>query len=113
MTTRKWLFGSPEVPKNQPVKKDGGGLFGGMGGGGMMDKMKQAQEMMSKAQEVNKELMDTTVMGQDKEGLVYATFKGMAMPVGIKISDAILTRTSDEVSLAATQAMIEEWHGVL
>ena len=105
--TKLNLFGSPEPPKNQPAKKDGGGggLFGM--GGGMMDKMKQAQEMMKKAEEINKELMDTAVIGQDKEGQVFATFNGMAMPVGIKIPDSVLAQGSEAASLAATQAIID------
>ena len=103
--TRRYLFGSPEPPKTPPAKKDGGGLFGM--GGGMMDKMKQAQDIMKKAEEVNKELTETVVMGQDKDGLVFATFNGMAMPVALKVSDSILSQGSDAVSLAATQAMID------
>jgi len=104
--TSKWLFGNPEPPKTPPAKKDGGGLFGGMGGG-MMDKMKQAQEIMKKAEEVNRELQETMIMGQDKDGQVFATFNGMAMPVGLKISESALAQGSEAVSLAATQAMIE------
>lgn len=106
-STRLHLFGSPEPPKNNaPAKQGGGGLFGG-GGGGMMDKMKQAQDLMKKAEEINKELVDTVIMGQDKDGLVFATFNGMGVPVGIKVSDAGLAMGSEAVSLAATQAVIE------
>ena len=104
--TRLHLFGSPEPPKNNAPKQGGGGLFGG-GAGGMMDKMKQAQDLMKKAEEINKELVDTVIMGQDKDGLVFATFNGMGVPVGIKISDAGLAMGSEAVSLAATQAVIE------
>ena len=105
LSTRAYLFGSPPPP-GPPAKKDGGGLFGGMGGG-MMDKMKQAQDIMKKAEEVNRELTETVVMGQDKDGQVFATFNGMAMPVGLKISEAILSQGSEAVSIAATQAMID------
>ena len=107
-STRLNLFGAPEPKKDSPAKSGGGGLFGGMGGGGgMMDKMKQAQDMMKQAETINKELMETVVMGQDAQGQVFATFNGMAVPVGLKISDAMLAQGGEAVSLAATQAMID------
>ena len=36
---------------------------------------------------------------------MYATYNGMGMPIGIKISDSIATQGGDAVSLACTQAM--------
>lgn len=105
-STKRYLFGNPEPPKNNaPAKKEGGGLFGM--GGGMMDKMKQAQDMMKEAEKLNRELLETVVMGQDEKGQVFATFNGMAQPVGLKISDSMLEQGSEAVSLAATQAMID------
>lgn len=52
VSTRKFLFGNPEPPKNNG-KKDGG-LLGGLGNmGNMMENIKKAQET---AQKIQKEL---------------------------------------------------------
>ena len=106
-STQRYLFGNtPEPPKtnNAPAKKDGG-LFGGMGN--IMDSMKKAQEIAKQAEVVNKELMDTIIVGNDPSGQVTATFNGLGMPIGIKLSDAVLNSGSEAASLAATQAMVD------
>lgn len=72
-----------------------------------MDSMKKAQEIAKNAELVNKELMDTVIIGQDPSGQVFATFNGLGMPVGIKISDSLLSQGADAVSLASTQAMVD------
>lgn len=107
--SRLFLFGSPpEPPKNSPANqkgKEGGGLFGGMGN--IMESMKKAQEIAKQAEVVNKELMDTPVTGQDPSGQVVSTFNGLGVPIGLKVSDSILSQGSDAVSLACSQAMID------
>ena len=51
--------------------------------------------------------MDTIIIGNDPSGQVTATFNGLGMPIGIKLSDAILSSGSEAASLAATQAMVD------
>jgi DNA-binding protein YbaB len=51
--------------------------------------------------------MDTIIIGNDPSGQVTATFNGLGMPIGIKLSDAILNSGSEAASLAATQAMVD------
>ena len=80
-------------------------MFGGMGN--LMDSMKKAQEIAKQAEVVNKELMDTVIMGQDPSGAVFATFNGLGVPVGLKISDSIMEQGAEAVSLASTQAMVD------
>jgi DNA-binding protein YbaB len=101
---KRELFGNPDPPKDTPAKKDGG-MFGGMGN--LMDSMKKAQEIAKQAEVINKELMDTTIMGQDPNGNVFATFTGLGAPVGLKINDEILGQGGEAVSLACTQAMVD------
>ena len=107
-STARRLFGNPpEAPKSPAAggqKKDGG-LFGGMGN--LMESVKKAQEMAKQAEVINKELLDTVIVGQDPSGQVSATFNGLGMPIGIKISDSILSQGSESVSLATTQAMVD------
>ena len=104
-STQRYLFGNaPEPSKATPEKKDGG-LFGGMGN--IMDSMKKAQEIAKQAEIVNKELMDTIIIGSDPSGQVQATFNGLGMPIGIKLSDSVLGSGSEAASLAATQAMVD------
>ena len=104
-STQRYLFGNtPEPSKSTPEKKDGG-LFGGMGN--IMDSMKKAQEIAKQAEIVNKELMDTVIIGSEPSGQVQATFNGLGMPIGIKLSDSILGSGSEAASLAATQAMVD------
>jgi len=108
ISTSRSLFGNPpEAPKGPAAggqKKDGG-LFGGMGN--LMESVKKAQEIAKQAEVINKELMDTIIIGQDPSGQVSATFNGLGMPIGIKISDSILSQGSEAVSLASTQAMVD------
>lgn len=104
-STHKYLFGNPEPPKgNSPAKKDGG-MFGGMGN--LMESMKKAQEIAKQAEVVNKELSETSVVGNDPSGQVFATFNGLGVPVGLKLSDAVLGQGSEAASLAATQALLD------
>ena len=42
-------------------------------------------------------------MGQDPSGGVFATFNGLGVPIGLKISDDMMSKTADEVSMASTQ----------
>lgn len=103
--SRRYLFGNPEPKDNAPANKKDGGMFGGMGN--LMDSMKKAQEIAKQAEVVNKELMDTVIMGQDPSGAVFATFNGLGVPVGLKISDSIMEQGAEAVSLASTQAMVD------
>lgn len=107
--TAKFLFGNPDPAKQSPApKKDGGGgLFGGMGN--MMDTMKKAQEVAKQAQELNKELAETPFIGNDPSMQVYATFNGLGAPISIKVSDEILSKGGEAVSMAATQAMADAY----
>lgn len=105
ISTRRNLFGNPEPKDNAPANKKDGGMFGGMGN--LMDSMKKAQEIAKQAEVVNKELMDTVIMGQDPSGAVFATFNGLGVPVGLKISDSIMEQGAEAVSLASTQAMVD------
>jgi DNA-binding protein YbaB len=104
-STKKFLFGNPEPPKNTPAKKPDGGMFGGMGN--LMESMKKAQEIAKQAEVVNKELMDTAVVGNDPSGQAFATFNGLGMPIGLKVSDALVAQGAEAVSLAASQAMVD------
>ena len=75
--------------------------------GNLMDSMKKAQEIAKQAEVVNKELMETKVVGNDPSAQVYATFNGLGVPIEIKVSDALLTQGAEAVSLACTQAMAD------
>ena len=69
LSTAVSLFGNEPPKSNTPApKKDGGGLFGGMGN--MMEQMKKAQEIAKKAEILNKELAETSVVGSDPSGQV-------------------------------------------
>lgn len=106
LSTRRYLFGSPEPPNKQPpAKKEGGGLFGDMGN--MMDNIKKAQEMAKVYQQTMKELAETNIVGSDPSGQVTATFTGVGVPVGIKVSDAMAGQNAEAISAAATQAMLD------
>lgn len=78
-------------------------MFGGMGN--IMESMKKAQEIAKQAEVVNKELMETTILGQDPTGQVVASFNGLGVPLQIKISDSIMSQGAGVVSQATTQAM--------
>ena len=51
---RLHLFGNPEPPKTNSDKKEGGGLFGGMGN--MIENVKKAQEIAKQAEVVQRDL---------------------------------------------------------
>jgi DNA-binding protein YbaB len=105
-STSRNLFGNPEPQKNaSPAEKKDGGMFGGMGN--LMDSMKKAQEIAKQAEVVNRELAGTMIIGKDPAGEITTTFNGLGQPIGIKISDSMLTQGSEAVSLAATQAMVD------
>jgi len=106
-STRLHLFGSPDPKKDSPAKKDAGGMFGGMGN--LMESMKKAQEIAKQAEVLNRELMDTIVMGQDASGAVVATFNGLGAPIGIKVSDAKIAEGAEAVSLSCSQAMVDAY----
>lgn len=107
-STARFLFGSPEPPKNPaPKKEGGGGLFGNMGN--MMDTMKKAQEIAKQGETLNKELQETIVTGSDPSGQVTATFTGLSTPIGVRVSESILSQGSEAVSLATTQAVVEAY----
>lgn len=103
-TSARFLFGLPEPPKN-PLKKDGGGIFGNMGN--MMETMKKAQEIAKMGESLNKELQEMLITGSDPSGQVSATFTGMAAPIAVKVSESILSQGAEAVSLATTQAIID------
>ena len=102
--------------------------------GNMMESMKKAQEIAKMSGIINKELMELNVVGNgnyyewqrsvwlkclflsskrsichhdatDPAQQVFATYNGMGMPIGIKISDQMATQGGEAVSLACTQAM--------
>lgn len=74
----------------------------------MMEAMKKAQEMAKQAETVNKELMDTMVVGQDPSGMIITTFNGVGIPISMKIADGFAQgKSADELSLACSQAMID------
>lgn len=102
--TARFLFGSPEPPKAPAPKKEGGGLFGNMGN--MMDTMKKAQEIAKQGEALNKELQELLITASDPSGQVEATFTGLTTPVGVKVSEGILSHGAEAVSLATTQAVI-------
>lgn len=104
--TRRNLFGNPE-PKsnNQPAKKEGGGLFGGMGN--MMEQMKKAQEIAKQAEVLQKELVDTIVIGSDSSGQVQASYNGLGVPISMKLSESVLSESADTISQMCTNAMID------
>eukprot|EP00596_Hydrurales_sp_CCMP1899_P009288 CAMPEP_0119033112 /NCGR_PEP_ID=MMETSP1177-20130426/106_1 /TAXON_ID=2985 /ORGANISM="Ochromonas sp, Strain CCMP1899" /LENGTH=159 /DNA_ID=CAMNT_0006989583 /DNA_START=48 /DNA_END=527 /DNA_ORIENTATION=+ len=105
-TSKLNLFGNPEPKKdNSPKKDDKGGMFGGMGD--LMGSMKKAQEIAKQAEVVNKELMETIIVGNDPSSQVYATFNGLGMPIGLKVSDELAAKGGEAVSLASTQAMVD------
>lgn len=101
------LFGSPEPPKAPQPKKDGG-FLGALGGlGNMGDTMKKMQELQKNQMDMQKELTETVVTAQDPTGQVTASFTGLGVPIGVKVSDSILAQGSEAVSLAASQAMVD------
>eukprot|EP01031_Cornospumella_fuschlensis_P035864 gene35864-43501_t len=103
--SRRFLFGSPEPPKNNaPAKKDGG-LFGGMGN--MMEAMKKAQEVAKQAETLNKELAETVMTGQDPTGQAVAQFTGLGVPVGVKLSEGLVAQGAEAASIAVSQAVID------
>ena len=73
----------------------------------MMDQMKRAQEIAKQAEVVNKELMEARVSGADPSGQVISTFNGLGFPIGMQVSEGILSLGSEAVSLACTQAMAD------
>jgi DNA-binding protein YbaB len=83
----------------------GGGMFGGMGN--MMEQMKKAQEMAKKAEQLNKDLMNVYINGQDPSGQVTSTYNGLGVPMSMKVSESILAQGADAVSLATSQAMVD------
>jgi len=99
------LFGNPEPPKTNSDKKEGGGLFGGMGN--MIENVKKAQEIAKQAEVVQRDLASTMINGSDPSGAVVATFNGIGAPVAIKISESLLAQGAEAVSIAATKAMID------
>lgn len=46
-------------------------------------------------------------MYTDPTQQVYATFNGLGMPVGLKVSDALCAQGGEAVSLACSQAMLD------
>lgn len=38
---------------------------------------------------------------------MYATFNGLGMPIGLKVSDALCAQGGEAVSLACSQAMLD------
>ena len=74
----------------------------------MMEAMKKAQEMAKQAEVVNKELMDTIVVGQDPSGMIVATFNGIGIPISMKIAEGFAQgKSAEDLSLACSQAMID------
>ena len=104
LVTKRFLFGTPEPPKNQPPAKNDGGLFGNMGN--MMENLKKAQELAKEYERSMKELSETSVTATDPSGQVTATFTGVGTPVGIKVSESIAGQSAEVISAAATQAMM-------
>ena len=43
----------------------------------------------------------------DPSQQVYATFNGLGMPIGLKVSDAMVAQGAEAISLASTQAMVD------
>ena len=78
-----------------------------LGMGNMMDQMKKAQEIAKQAQTVNKELMETIVMGQDPSGRVISTFNALGVPISMKVADSIASTDGEALSLACSQAMVD------
>jgi len=101
------LFGNPEdKPAPQGGKKEGGGMFGGMGN--LMDSMKKAQEIAKQAEVVNKELSNTVVNGGDPAGEVVSTYNGLGVPISVKISDALAASgNAEKISTACTAALLD------
>jgi DNA-binding protein YbaB len=72
-----------------------------------MENMKKAQEIAKQAEVVNKELMETIVMGQDPSGQVISTYNGLGMPISMKVSDSMSGKGGEALSLACSQAMVD------
>lgn len=49
------------------------------------------------------------VLGSDPTGQVQATFTASQLPIGIRISESILSQGAEAVSQASTQAMIDAY----
>lgn len=80
---RLHLFGNPEPPKTNSEKKEGGGLFGGMGN--MMENVKKAQEIAKQAEVVQRDLGNFTVIyiltTQCSISISYAIHPLIACPI--------------------------------
>jgi len=97
--SRRYLFGSPEPPKDKK-----GGMFGGLGD--MMGNMKKMQEVTKLAQELQKDLAETIVVGQDGNNLVVVTYTATGKPISMKISEEAMNKGADALSAAASKAML-------
>ena len=110
LPTGRFLFGSPDPPKKNEAmeNKNSGGMFGGMGGmGDMVEAVKKAGEMQKKIGSLTKELENMVITAQDPSGGVVVSFSGAGKPMGITISDEMLSKGSGAVSSAATYAVVE------
>lgn len=72
-----------------------------------MDQMKKAQEIAKKAEALNKELMNVIVTGSDPSGEATSTYNALGVPISLKVSDSLVGKGADAVSLATSQAMVD------
>ena len=63
--------------------------------------------MAKQAEVINRELMDTVVVGQDPSGIILATFNGLGVPMSMKVAEGFQSKSADELSQACTAAMID------
>ncbi len=72
-----------------------------------MGNLKDAQKLAEEAEEFNKEFAANSFIGRDSREQVTATFNGLAEPIGIEFSDAILQLGAAQVTDATMQALTQ------
>lgn len=100
--TRRFLFGSPE-PKKDPPKKAGlGGFFDNM-------MNPEAMKLATEFANMTKDLQSMVIETADPRGLVTITFSGIGQPQNVKLSEAAMKLSAEELSAVLSQTLLEAY----
>ena len=69
------------------------------------EKLKKAQEMTVKMQELQKELAATEIECKSADGRITVVYSGQSVPMSIKVEPAVLSGTADQLSESLTNAV--------